>query len=239
MSDEPKPEKRKRSRVVRTSHALPNAAEHAKASSRLAGATARYAGRAAPDPQERVADAKTEVDAGADVTPDLASTGKESPTTSKRPQRAQRAQRAQPMAAARRTAAAEEAEAPEKKNVRGFVVWLPADMARLEALALGLGTSVHYLEKALMKQARKRYLSLDHASALRDSKGLKTHLDLARTEGSGGVFVNAYSDPEIVRALRAEIGDPLDLIADARIIGALFRLYGLDALAAYEEKAAG
>ncbi|MCA0998551.1 hypothetical protein [Alloyangia pacifica] len=236
MSDVPKPEKRKRSRVVRTSHALPNAAEHAKASSRLAGSTARYAGRASPDPQERVADAETEVDAGAGVTPDLAPTGKESPTTSKR---RQRAQRAQPKAASRRTAAAKEAGAPAKKNVRGFVVWLPADMARLEALAVRLGTSVDYLEKALMKQARKRYLELDHASAQRDSTRLKAHLDLTRTEGSGGLFVNAYSDPEIVRALRAEIGDPLDLIADARIIGALFRLYGLDALAVYERKAAG
>ena len=234
MSDDPRPEKRKRSRVVRTSHALPNAAEHAKASSRLAGSTARYAGRASPEPQEP----RTEpnADAGADVTPDLAPTGKESPAGSMRPQRAERAQ---PKAASRRTAAAEEAEAPAKKNVRGFVVWLPADMARLEALAVRLGTSVDYLEKVLMKQARKRYLDLDHASALRDSKSLKTHLELTRTEGSGGLFVNAFSDPEIVRSLRAEIGDPLDLIADARIIGALFRLYGLDALAVYEEKAAG
>ena len=236
MSDEPTPEKRKRSRVVRTSHALPNAAEHAKASSRLAGATARYAGRASPEPQEPRTEHTTDADASAGVSPDLAPAGKENSFGSRRPQRAQRAQ---PMAAARRAAAPEEAGAPAKKNVRGFVVWLPADMARLEALALGLGTSVHYLEKALMKQARKRYLSLDHASALRDSNRLKTHLNLTRTEGSGGLFVNAYSDPEIVRALRAEIGDPLDLIADARIIGALFRLYGLDALAVYEGEAAG
>ncbi|MBE9639266.1 hypothetical protein [Salipiger mangrovisoli] len=233
MSDDPKPEKRKRSRVVRTSHALPNAAEHAKASSRLAGSTARYAGHSTPEPQEPRTKPKADADAGADVTPDLAPTGKESPATSKQPQRAQ------PKAAARRAAAGSEAQTPAKKNVRGFVVWLPADMARLEALAVQLGTSVDYLEKALMKPARKRYLELDHASALRDSKRLKTHLELTRTEGSGGLFVNAYSDPEIVLALRAEIGDPLDLIADARIIGALFRLYGLDALAVYERKAAG
>ncbi|NDW01097.1 hypothetical protein [Salipiger sp. PrR002] len=232
MSDDPKPEKRKRSRVVRTSHALPNAAEHAKASSRLAGATARYAGRATPEPQEP----KGEPDANAGVSPALAPASKESPATSKRPQPKRRAQ---PKAAAWQAAATEEAGASAKKNVRGFVVWLPADMARLEALAVRLGTSVDYLEKALMKQARKRYLDLDHASALRDSTRLKTHLELTRTEGSGGLFVNAYSDPEIVRALRAEIGDPLDLIADARIIGALFRLYGLDALALYERKAAG
>ncbi|WP_226628898.1 hypothetical protein [Alloyangia pacifica] len=236
MSNDPKPEKRKRSRVVRTSHALPNAAEHAKASSRLAGSTARYAARATPEPQEPRIEPKPDADASADVTPDLAPTGKESPAGSMRPQPRRRAQ---PKAAARQAAAAEEAGAPAKKNVRGFVVWLPADMARLEALAVRLGTSVDYLEKALMKQARKRYLGLDHASALRDSKRLKTHLNLTRAEGSGGLFVNAYSDPEIVRALRAEIGDPLDLIADARIIGALFRLYGLDTLAAYEGKVVG
>ena len=236
MSDDPKPEKRKRSRVVRTSHALPNAAVHAKASSRLAGSTARYAGRATPEPQETRIEPKPDANPSAGVSPDLAPAGKENSFGSRRPQPTRRAQ---PKAAARRGAAPEEAGAPAKKNVRGFVVWLPADMARLEALAVGLGTSVDYLEKALMKQARKRYLDLDHASAQRDSKGLKTHLDLTRTEGGGGLFVNAYSDPEIVRALRAEIGDPLDLTADARIIGALFRLYGLDALAAYEEKAAG
>lgn len=233
MSDEPKPEKRKRSRVVRTSHALPNAAEHAKASSRLAGSTARYAGRTTPEPQEARIEPKPDADAGADVSPDMA------PASIERPAGAKRPQRARPKVAARQAAAAEEAGAPAKKNVRGFVVWLPADMARLEALAVRLGTSVDYLEKALMKQARKRYLDLDHASALRDSTRLKTHLDLTRTDGSGGLFVNAYSDPEIVRALRAEIGDPLDLIADARIIGALFRLYGLDALAVYEGKVAG
>ncbi|WP_417725774.1 hypothetical protein [Salipiger sp.] len=232
MSDNPKPEKRKRSRVVRTSHALPNAAEHAKASSRLAGATARYAGRATPEAQEP----KGVPNASAGVPPDLAPAGIERPAGTKRPQPRRRAQ---PKATARRAAAAEEAEAPAKKNVRGFVVWLPADMARLEALAVRLGTSVDYLEKALMKQARKRYLDLDHTSALRDSKRLKTHLELTRTVGGGGLFVNAYSDPEIVRALRAEIGDPLDLIADARIIGALFRLYGLDALAVHERKAEG
>lgn len=236
MSDDPKPGKRKRARVVRTSHALPNAAEHAKASSRLAGATARYAGRPSPEPQEPRTEPNADAEVGAHVTPDLAPTGKESPAGSIRPQPRRRAQ---PKAAARQAAAAEEAGASAKKNVRGFVVWLPADMARLEALAVRLGTSVDYLERALMKQARKRYLDLDHASALRDSKGLETHLDLMRTEGSGGLFVNAYSDPEIVRALRAEIGDPLDLIADARIIGALFRFYGLDALAVYERKAAG
>ncbi|MCA0946741.1 hypothetical protein LCM08_17610 [Salipiger pacificus] len=236
MSRDSKPEKRKRSRVVRTSHALPNAAEHAKASSRLAGATARYAGRATSEPQERVADAETEADASAGVSPDLAPADKEKPAGARRPQQVRRAQ---PKTEARQAAAAEGAGAPAKKNVRGFVIWLPADMARLEALAVRLGTSVDYLEKALMKQARKRYLELNHASALRDSKQLKTHLDLARTEGSGGLFVNAYSDPEIVRALRAEIGDPLDLIADARVIGALFRLYGLEALAVYERKAAG
>ncbi|NDV47993.1 hypothetical protein [Salipiger sp. PrR003] len=233
MSDEPTPEKRKRSRVVRTSHALPNAAEHAKASSRLAAATARYAGRATPEPQETRIEPKPDAAASAGVTPDLAPTGKESTAGAKRPQQMRRTP---PKAAARQ---AEEARTPAKKNVRGFVVWLPADMARLEALAIRLGTSVDYLERALMKQARKRYLELDHASALRESARLKTHLGLTRTEGSGGLFVNAYSDPEIVRALRAEIGDPLDLIADARIIGALFRLYGLDALAAYEGKAAG
>ncbi|SDF66918.1 hypothetical protein SAMN04488105_1462 [Salipiger thiooxidans] len=226
MSGDPKPEKRKRSRVVRTSHALPNAAEHAKASSRLAGATARYAGRATPGPQEPVAEAEPEVDGNTGVSPDLAPAGEERPATSKR---------AQPKAVTRRGAAA---EAPAKKNVRGFVIWLPTDMARLEALAVRLGTSVDYLEKGLMKQARRRYLDLDHAAALRDSTRLKTHLDLTRAEGSGGLFVNAYSDPEIVRALRAEIGDPLDLIADARIIGALFRIYGLDALEAYEVKTA-
>jgi hypothetical protein len=232
VSDDPKPEKRKRSRVVRTSHALPNAAEHAKASSRLAGATARYAGRATPGPAP-VAEVKPEADTG--VSPDLASAGKESPAGSRRPQPARRAQ---PKAAARRGASAVDATTPAKKNVRGFVVWLPADMARLEALAVRLSTSVDYLEKALMKRARKRYLDLDHAAALRDSTQLKTHLDLTRTEGAGGLFVNAYSDPEIVRALRADIGDPLDLIADARIIGALFRLYGLDALEIYEAKTA-
>lgn len=236
MSDDPKPEKRKRSRVVRTSHALPNAAEHAKARSRLAGSAARYAGRASPEPQEPRTEPNADADAGADVTPDLAPTGTENSASATQPEPRRRAQ---PKAAARRAAAPEVAAAPAKKNVRGFVIWLPADMARLEALAVGLGTSVDYLEKALMKQARKRFLDLDHASALRESARLKTHLDLARTEGSGGVFVNAYSDPEIVRALRAEIGDPLDLIADARIIGALFRLYGLDALAAYEGKVAG
>lgn len=233
MSDDPKPGKRKRSRVVRTSHALPNAVEHAKASSRLAGATARYAGRATPGPQEPVAEAEPEVDAG--VSPDLASAGKESPVGPKRPQPARRAQ---PKAAARRGASAVDATMPAKKNVRGFVIWLPTDVARLEALAVRLGTSVDYLEKGLMKQARKRYLDLDHAAALRDSTRLKTHLELARADGSGGLFVNAYSDPEIVRALRADIGDPLDLIADARIIGALFRLYGLDALEIYEAKTA-
>lgn len=229
MSDAPKPEKRKRSRVVRTSHALPNAAEHAKASSRLAGATARYAGRSTPEPHEP----RIEPDA---VAPELAPADEESPATSKRPQQTRRAQ---PKAAARRASAAVEAGAPAKRNVRGFVVWLPDDMARLEALAVRLGTSADYLEKALMKQARKRYLNLDHASALRESKGLKTHLNLTRTDGSGGLFVNAYSNPDIVRALRADIGDPLDLIADARIIGALFRLYGLDALAFHEGQAAG
>ena len=233
MSDDPKPEKRKRSRVVRTSHALPNAAEHAKASSRLAGATARYAGRATPEPQEPVAEA--EPDADPVVTPDLAPAGKESPEVSRQPQPTRRPQ---PKAAARRGASAVEATMPAKKNVRGFVVWLPADMARLEALAVRLSTSVDYLEKALMKQARRRYLDLDHASALRDSTRLKTHLGLTRTEGTGGLFVNAYSDPEIVRALRADIDDPLDLIADARIIGALFRLYGLEALEIYEAKTA-
>ncbi|MCA0851560.1 hypothetical protein [Salipiger thiooxidans] len=235
MSDNPKPEKRKRSRVVRTSHALPNAAEHAKASSRLAGATARYAGRATPVPQEPVAEAKPEADGDAGVSADPAPAGKESPAGAKRPQPARRAQ---PKAAARRGASDVDAKTPAKKNVRGFVVWLPADMARLEALAVRLGTSVDYLEKGLMKQARKRYLDLDHAAALRESKRLKTHLELTRAEGTGGLFVNAYSDPEIVRALRADIGDPLDLIADARIIGALFRLYGLDALEIYEAKTA-
>ncbi|WP_226561861.1 hypothetical protein [Salipiger thiooxidans] len=234
MSDDPKPEKRKRSRVVRTSHALPNAAEHAKASSRLAGATARYAGRATPGPQEPVAEAKPEADTR--VTPNLAPAGKESPAGSRLPQPTQPTRRAQPKAAARRGALAEKSRTPAKKNVRGFVVWLPADMARLEALAVRLGTSVDYLERALMKQARKRYLDLDHAAALRESKRLKTHLELTRTESTGGLFVNAYSDPEIVRELRTDIGDPLDLIADARIIGALFRLYGLDALEIYEEK---
>ncbi|MBR9840517.1 MAG: hypothetical protein GYB50_21870 [Rhodobacteraceae bacterium] len=233
MSDDPKPEKRKRSRVVRTSHALPNAAEHAKASSRLAGATARYAGRATPGAPEPVAEVKPEGDTG--PTPDLAPAGKESPAGSRQPQPTRRAQ---PKSTARREASAVETKTPAKKNVRGFVVWLPADMARLEALAVRLGTSVDYLEKGLMKQARRRYLDLDHASALRDSTRLKTHLELARADGSGGLFVNAYSDPEIVRALRADIDDPLDLIADARIIGALFRLYGLDALEAYEAKTA-
>ncbi|MCA0851571.1 hypothetical protein [Salipiger thiooxidans] len=231
MSDDPKPEKRKRSRVVRTSHALPNAAEHAKASSRLAGATARYAGRATPGAPEPVAEAKPEADTG--VTPDLAPAGKESPPGSRLPQPTR-----QPKSTARRGASAVDATTSAKKNVRGFVVWLPADMARLEALAVRLGTSVDYLEKGLMKQARRRYLDLDHASALRDSTRLKTHLDLTRADGPGGLFVNAYSDPEIVRALRAEIGDPLDLIADARIIGALFRLYGLEALEIYEAKTA-
>ncbi|MBN8189780.1 hypothetical protein JF540_24125 [Salipiger thiooxidans] len=235
MSEDPAPAKRKRSRVVRTSHALPNAAEHAKASSRLAGATARYAGRATPGPQEPVAEAKPEADGDAGGSPDLASAGRESTAGAKRPQPGRRAQ---PTAAARRGASAVEATTPAKKNVRGFVTWLPTDMARLEALAVRLSTSVDYLEQALMKQARKRYLDLDHANALRDSTRLKTHLDLTRAEGTGGLFVNAYSDPEIVRALRADIGDPLDLIADARIIGALFRFYGLEALEIYEAKTA-
>ena len=107
MSDAPKPEKRKRSRVVRTSHALPNAAEHAKASSRLAGATARYAGRSTPEPHEP----RIEPDA---VAPELAPADEESPATSKRPQQTRRAQ---PKAAAWRASAAVEAGAPARPDV--------------------------------------------------------------------------------------------------------------------------
>jgi hypothetical protein len=137
----------------------------------------------------------------------------------------------QPSSEAQKTAVVEKSP---KKNVRGFVVWLPSDIIRLKALSDRLGTTLSYLEKALMKTARTRYLALDLAAARSESPQLRPNLDLTRADGAGGLFVNAYSDPDILRALRSDINDPLDLIANARIIGALFRLYGLEALEGYE-----
>jgi hypothetical protein len=212
MSNDPNPKPRKRSRVIRTAHALPNAAEHDKANSRLAGATARYASPAASDRQAPSAQAPVTGEDRSRIQPEP------KPVT-------------QPSSEAQKTAVVEKSP---KKNVRGFVVWLPSDIIRLKALSDRLGTTLSYLEKALMKTARTRYLALDLAAARSESPQLRPNLDLTRADGAGGLFVNAYSDPDILRALRSDINDPLDLIANARIIGALFRLYGLEALEGYE-----
>ncbi len=233
MSGDANTGKRKRGRVIRTGHALPNAAEHDMAKSRLERTTAQYAGRAAPVRQ----DPQPEAPAPPETRAETAAPAKPKPRRKAAPDSAP-ARKPAPKAGAGRQEAAPQPPAETKrakKNIRGFVVWLPVDIARMKTVAEHLGTSLGYLEKALMKKASARYLGLERATALKESRRLRAHLDLTRADGAGGIFVNAFSDPDIVRALRSDIRDPLDLIADARIIGALFRHYGLEILDGYEK----
>lgn len=130
------------------------------------------------------------------------------------------------------------AKRPAKKNIRAHVTWLASELERIKMLAAELDTEFSYLEKAIMKRASERFLSLDLEQARTDSAMLAQHLELTRADRAGGVQVNAYSDPEIISALRTKVKDPLDLITNARIVAALFRQYGLDALAELEKKAA-
>lgn len=219
----------KRRRVIRSGHALPNEAEHQMAESRLLGATAKFSGRAAsPEP---VPEAVPEPGPAIETQPEI-------PAEPKAVMRPKANDRPRPQRAPKTNAAPEAPPATKskkKKNIRGFVVWLPAEVVRLKRVAKALGITVSYLEKALLKKASARYLALDHAKAVKDSPRLASNLDLRRAEGAGGFFANAYSDPDLVRSLRRKVNDPLDLISDARIIGATFRVYALDILTEFEK----